>query len=72
MFRADRQKILEETERFLLAEEEDNRHLKRLAKDLGDVRDTTVWQLIIQLIQQDNEKHRHILRFIRDRARHGA
>lgn len=71
-FPADREKILAETERFLAAEEEDNRHLERLAKELRDVRNTTVWQLIIRLIQQDNEKHRHILRFIRDRARHGV
>ena len=72
VFRADREKILADTERFLAAEEEDNRHLERLAKEMRDVRNTTVWQLIIHLIQQDNEKHRHILRFIRDRARHGA
>ena len=72
IFRADREKILAETERFLAAEEEDNRHLERVAKELGDVRNTTVWHLIIRLIQHDNEKHRFILRFIRDRARHGA
>lgn len=72
VFRADREKILADTERFLAAEEDDNRHLERLAKEMRDVRNTTVWQLIIHLIQQDNEKHRHILRFIRDRARHGA
>lgn len=72
MFRADREKILADTERFLAAEEKDNRDLERLAKEMSDVRDTTVWQLIIRLIQQDNEKHRDILRFIRDRARHGA
>jgi rubrerythrin len=72
VFRADREKILAETERFLAAEEEDNRHLERVAKELRDVRNTTVWELIIRLIQQDNEKHRHILRFIRDRARHDA
>jgi rubrerythrin len=69
-FRADRDKILAETERFLAAEERDNRDLERLAKEMSNVRNTTVWQLIIRLIQQDNEKHRHILRFIRDRARH--
>ena len=72
LFWADREKILAETERFLLVEEEDNRHLKRLAKELSDVRNTTVWQLIVHLIQQDNEKHRYILRFIRDRALHRA
>ena len=71
-FHADREKILAQTERFLAAEEEDNRHLQRVAKELHDVRNTTVWQLIIHLMQHDNEKHRFILRFIRDRARHGA
>jgi hypothetical protein len=64
----DRQQILVETKRFLELEEEDNRELERLAKDLKDVRQTTVWQLIVRLMQHDNEKHRRILQFIRDRA----
>ena len=64
VFRADRDKILAETERFLAAEERDNRDLQRLAKEMSDVGNTTVWQLIIRLIQQDNEKHRTILRFM--------
>ena len=70
-FRADRERILAESERFLAWEKEDNRELERLAKELKDVRDTTVWQLVVRLMQQDNEKHRRILEFIRDRAREG-
>ena len=71
LFKADRERILAETERFLAFEKEDNKELERLAKELKDVRDTTVWQLVVRLMQQDNEKHRRILEFIRDRAREG-
>lgn len=61
--------ILAETERFLALEEEDNRELQRLAKQMRDVRDTTVWVLILKMIQDDNAKHRRMLSFIRDRAK---
>lgn len=64
----DREQILAATERFLAVEEEDNRELKRLSKELKDVRDTTLWQLVLELIKADNEKHRRILSFIRDRG----
>jgi hypothetical protein len=67
--RKDRERILAETERLLAFEEEDNRDLDRLAKELKDARNTTLWELVVRLMQQDNEKHRRILRFIRDRAR---
>jgi rubrerythrin len=69
MFKADRARILAETERFLALEKEDNKKLDRLAKELKDVRDTTMWELVVRLMQHDNEKHRRILEFIRDRAR---
>jgi hypothetical protein len=68
LFKGDRQQILAQTEQFLALEEEDNKKLERLAKDLKDVRKTTAWQLVVQLMQHDNEKHRRILKFIRDRA----
>lgn len=70
MFRADRERILEQTEQFLAVERDDQRELKRLEKELRDVRDTTAWQLVVKLMKHDNEKHRMILEFIRDRARH--
>lgn len=69
MFRADRERILEQTEHFLAVERDDQRELKRLEKELRDVRDTTVWQLVVKLMQHDNAKHQMILEFIRDRAR---
>jgi hypothetical protein len=68
---ADRDRILAETERFLALEEEDNADLARLRKQLKDVRDSTAWDLVLRIMQLDNEKHRRILEFIRDRAREG-
>lgn len=69
MWGADREQILAETERYLDLEREDNRELDRLKKQLRDVKDTTIWELVVRIIQRDNEKHREILKFIRDRAR---
>ena len=66
---ADRERILTMTERFLALENEDNKALDRLAKELKDVRNTTLWELVVRLMQDDNAKHRRILEFIRDRAR---
>lgn len=69
MWGADRDQIVAETKRYLELEKEDNKELKRLAKELRLVKDTTMWELVIRLIQSDNEKHQTILEFIRDRAR---
>jgi rubrerythrin len=71
LFNADRDRILVETERFLALEKEDDKHLDRLARDLKDVRDTTLWELVVRMMQADNAKHRRILEFIRARAREG-
>ena len=65
----DRARILAATEQLLAFEEQDNRDLNALAKELNDVRNTTLWDLVMRLLQQDNEKYRRILGFIRDRAR---
>src|SRR5207249_723326 len=65
---SDRDRVLATTERFLAVEREDGEELKRLAKQLKDVRDTTLWGLLVQLMQDDTEKHIRILEFIRDRA----
>lgn len=69
MWGADREQILAETERYLDLERQDNRELERLKKELRDVKDTTIWELVVRIIQRDNEKHREILEFIRARAR---
>ena len=65
----DRDRLLADTERFLAFEKDDNKVLERLAKELKDVRNTTMWQLMVRIMQQDNEKHRRILEFVRERLR---
>ncbi len=69
MWGADRDQILAETKRYLALEKEDNKELDSLLKELHDVKDTTMWEFVVRLIQRDNEKHQSILKFIRDRAR---
>ena len=66
--RHDRERILESTRRLLDAEREDAAQLKALAKDLKDVHDTTLWGLLVDLMQADTDKHIKILSFIRDHA----
>lgn len=65
---ADRDSILELTDRLLDIERADQRELARLSKLLEDVRDTTLWAFVIRLIELDNAKHREILEFIRHHA----
>ena len=69
MFRVDRERILEQTEWYLDVERDDQKMLARLRRELRDVRDTTLWELIVRLIQHDTEKHRMILEFVHDRAK---
>jgi hypothetical protein len=66
--RRDRERILGITDRLLEAEREDQAELKALAKQLEDVRDTTLWVLLVDLMRADNDKHIKILTFIRDHA----
>ena len=59
--RADRERISSATERLL----------KQFAKMLKDVRDTTLWGLLVELMQDDTSKHIKILSFISERAERG-
>ena len=64
----DRDRILAATDQLLAAEREDAKELQRFAKQLKEVRDTTLWVLLLDLMQADTAKHITILSFIRDRA----
>lgn len=61
--------LLETTARFLALEREDTRMLRRLAREFRPIRDTTLLELLVHLMQLDTEKHIHILEFIRNHAR---
>jgi len=69
--RSDRERINAATERLLAAERADAAQLKQFAKRLKEVRETTLWGLLVELMQDDTAKHIKILSFIRDRANHG-
>ena len=71
MPREDDDRVLEATERFLDVERNDLRELETLSKTLRPVRDTTLWYLLVKLMEEDTEKHIRILKFIRDRVRQG-
>ncbi|HZQ57403.1 MAG TPA: hypothetical protein VFA84_05190 [Acidimicrobiales bacterium] len=63
------QKVVELTDQLLAREEEDAAELRMLARQLRDVRDTTLWQLLVKIMELDTEKHAEILRFVRKHAR---
>lgn len=60
------------TAQLLGLEEDDRVQLGRLRKRLRSVRDTTLWDLIVQIAERDTEKHLLILQFIERVARQAA
>ena len=66
---ADRDAVLDATKQLLASEGQDARELKRLQRELRDVKDTTLWSLLVDLMQRDTQKHIAILRFVRRHAR---
>lgn len=60
------------TAQLIALEEEDKAQLAGLRRRLRDVRDTTLWDLLVQLAERDTEKHLLILRFIDGIARDAA
>jgi hypothetical protein len=64
----NREALLEATNRFLAFEREDEKSLHRLQKELRPVRDTTLFSLLVELMELDTKKHIAILDFIRRTA----
>ena len=62
--RVDRAELRETTERLLEHEKSDAKELERLRKELRDVKDTTLWGLLVDIMLRDTEKHIAILRFV--------
>lgn len=65
---ADRAAVLEGAKELLDNEERDLAELKRLQRELHDVKDTTLWALLVELMQRDTEKHIAILKFVRQHS----
>ena len=68
--RSDRERIRAATDQLLATERADAKELKQFGKKLKEVHDTTLWGLLVELMQDDTAKHIKILTFIRDRADH--
>jgi hypothetical protein len=62
-------KVVELTDQLLAREEQDAAELRQLSRELRDVRDTTLWQLLVKVMELDTEKHAEILRFVKKHAR---
>jgi hypothetical protein len=60
--------LLDTTMRLLEHERSDAAELKRLHKELHDLQDTTLWGLLVEIMQRDTEKHIAILRFVADHS----
>lgn len=67
--RADSGAVLDATKELIDNEEHDARELKHLQRELRDVKDTSVWSLLVELMQRDTDKHIAILRFVQDHTR---
>jgi hypothetical protein len=63
--RSNRTTVAEVTERLLQREEGDARELKRLQRELSVFKDTTLWGLLVELMERDTDKHIALLRFVR-------
>jgi rubrerythrin len=66
--KADRAAMLEGAKELLENEKRDIGELKRLQRELRDLKDTSLWGLLVELMQRDTEKHIAILKFVRDHA----
>jgi rubrerythrin len=62
--RTDTEKVRALTRQLLHDEENDARELKRLHRLLHDVKDTTLWDLIVELMRRDTDKHIAVLEFV--------
>jgi hypothetical protein len=56
--------VLDATRQLAEIEGQDRRELEELRKELRDVRDTTLWSLLVELMQRDTEKHLALLQFV--------
>jgi len=69
--RVGRAELRQTTDRLLENERDDLEELQRLRKELHDVKDTTLWGLLVDIMLRDTEKHIAILRFVEQHAPSG-
>ena len=57
--------MLDLTEKLLQNERRDAVEMKRLRRELSDVKDTSIWDLLVDLMERDTQKHIAILTFVK-------
>src|SRR5271165_6831634 len=70
--RSNSQAISDLTEKLLEKEQQDTVELKRFQRELRDVKDTSIWGLLVDLMERDTQKHIAILRFVKLQAKRRA
>ena len=63
------EEIVAVTEQLLHAERADSKEMRRLARELESVKETTLWHLLVRLMEADTAKHIEILEFVAKHAR---
>jgi rubrerythrin len=66
---SDSRLVAELSEQLIDQERQDLKELRRLEHELKEVKDTTLWSLLVKTMQLDTNKHIEILEFIRRHAR---
>jgi len=67
--RKNKEAVLDLTEKLLEAEQQDALELKRLQRELRDVKDTSIWGLLVDLMERDTQKHIAILKFVKKQTK---
>jgi len=65
----DAETVLRLTETLLGNERDDAKELRRLTSDLKQLKQESLWQLLVKLMEMDTAKHIEILRFVKRNAR---
>jgi rubrerythrin len=60
--------LLAAVDALLAVERDDRRQLRHMQGDLKDVRHTTIWPLVLEVMQLDTEKHIKILEYLQAHA----
>ena len=61
--------IVDLTTQLLDREQSDARELKQLKRELRDMKDVSLWSLLVDLMERDTQKHIAILRFAKKHTR---
>ncbi len=65
---SNRDAVIDLTDQLLQREQADAQELKRLRHELREVKDTSLWGLLVDMMERDTQKHIAILRFAKKHA----